>query len=70
MRTNNETGTATIRQLKNGEFFRLKKSETAPVWVRGEYIPATKKFSTHKYDDVNHENLRKGDLEVFIGVTF
>lgn len=70
MHTNDEAGTTTIRQLKKGELFRLKDSETAPVWVRGEYIPSEKKFSTHKYDDVNHENLRKGDFVAFIGFTF
>lgn len=70
MCTNDETGTTTIRQLKKGEFFRLKDSETAPVWVRDEYIPAAKKFSTHKFDDVNHEVLRKGDSVVYVGFIF
>ena len=27
----------TIRSLKRGKFFRLTQSDTAPVWVRGEY---------------------------------
>lgn len=70
MPTNNEAGTATIRQLKKGEFFRLKDSETAPVWVRDEYVPSEKKFSTHKYNDVNHETLRSGDCVVYVGFTF
>lgn len=70
MPTNNEAGTTTIRQLKKGEFFRLKDSETAPVWVRDEYIPSAKKFSTYKFDNVNHETLRKGETEVYIGFTF
>lgn len=60
----------TIRELKKGEFFRLKDSETAPVWIRGEYIPSEKKFSTHQYDDVNHERLCKGKTEVYVGFTF
>lgn len=70
MSTNDEATTTTIRRLKKGEFFRLKDSETAPVWVRDEYIPSAKKFSTHKFDDVNHETLRKGDSVVFVGFIF
>lgn len=70
MRTNDEAGTTTICQLKKGDFFRLKDSETAPVWVRGEYIREVKKYSTHKFDDVNHEVLRKEDCVVFVGFTF
>lgn len=26
-----------LRKVKHGEFFRLANSESAPVWVRGEY---------------------------------
>lgn len=59
-----------IRKLKKGELFRLKDSDTAPVWVRGEYIPSEKKFNTHRYDDVNHERLCKGETEVYVGFTF
>lgn len=59
-----------IRKLKKGELFRLKDSDTAPVWVRSEYVPSEKKFSTHRYDDVNHERLCKGETEVYVGFTF
>lgn len=61
---------SSIRKLKKGDFFRLKDSDTAPVWVRGEYVPSVKKFSTYQYDDVNHERLCKGETEVYIGFTF
>lgn len=64
------SATKSIRELKKGEFFRLKDSDTAPVWVRGEYIPEIKKFSTCKFDDINHEQPRKGDTKVFVGFTF
>ncbi|MDC1809088.1 hypothetical protein POZ03_01270 [Bacteroides uniformis] len=60
----------TIRELKKGEFFRLKDSDTAPVWVRDEYIPSLKKYSTYKFDDINHEHPLKGSIKVFIGFTF
>lgn len=59
-----------IRQLKKGELFRLKDSDTASVWVRGEYVPSEKKFSTYKYNDVNHERLCKGETEVYVDFTF
>ena len=60
----------TIRELKKGEFFRLKDSDTAPVWIRGEYIPSEKKFSTYKFDDVMKQQVRKGGTMVFVGFTF
>lgn len=58
-----------IRELKKGEFFRLKDSDTAPVWIRGEYFPSEKKYNIYKFDDVNHEALRKGNTMVFVGFT-
>lgn len=64
------SATKSIGELKKGEFFRLKDSETAPVWVRGGYVPLEKKFSTHKYEDVNHERLCKGETKVYVGFTF
>ena len=59
----------TIRELKKGEFFRLKDTETSPVWVRDGYIPELKKYSTYKFDDVNHEQALCGDTKVFTGFT-
>lgn len=70
MRTNDEAETTTIRQLKKNELFRLKDSKTAPVWVRGDYVPSEKKFSSHLYSDVNHERLRKGETKVYVEFTF
>lgn len=62
--------TTTIRALAKGEFFRLADNDTAPVWVRGEYIREAKRYSTHRFDDVNHERLIRGDRVVFVGFTF
>lgn len=62
--------TTTIRALAKGEFFRLKDSCTAPVWVRGEYSRQARKYSTHRFDDVNHERLLGGERVVFVGFTF
>ena len=60
----------TIRELKQGEFFRLKKSATAPVWVRGKYIPELKKYSTYKFDNISHEHHLKGSMQVYVGFAF
>lgn len=51
----------TVRELAKGEFFRLTESDTAPVRVRGEYSRHAKKYSTHRFDDVNHERLLRGN---------
>lgn len=59
-----------IKKLKKGDYFRLADSDTAPVWVRYIYIREAKKYSTHKFDDVNHECLRSGTKEVYVGFTF
>lgn len=60
----------TIRELKQGEFFRLKQSSTAPVWIRGKYVPKLKKYSTCKFDDINHERKLRGTTSVYIGFAF
>lgn len=60
----------TIRELKKGEFFRLKDTETSPVWIRDVYVPELRKYSTYKFDNVNHELARNGDTKVFTGFTF
>lgn len=62
--------TIAIKDLKRGDFFRTTDSDTAPVWVRGEYIREAKKYSSHRFDDVNHERLFCGDKLVFVGFTF
>lgn len=62
-----------IKDLPKGEYFTLNPLEfpkDSQVWVKGEYERSTKKYSTHKWSDVNHEVLRKGDKEVYIGFTF
>jgi hypothetical protein len=62
-----------IKDLAKGEYFILNPIEepnASQVWVRGEYIREAKKYSTYKWEDTNHETLRKGDKEVYIGFTF
>lgn len=63
----------TIKDLKRGEYFTLSSIEEpqeSQVWVRGEYIPEAKAYSTHKWSDTNHEVPRKGNKEVYIDFTF
>lgn len=62
--------TKAIKDLPRGEYFRLQDSDTASVWVRGEYIRQEKKYSTHRFDDVNHERLRPGTKQVYVDFTF
>lgn len=59
-----------IKDLKKGEYFKLKNSETAPVWVKGEYIRSEKKYSTYKFDDTNHERFLSPDKEVITDFEF
>ena len=61
---------ATIKTLPKGEFFKLSESESAPVWVRGDYDRASRTYSSHKFDDSNHEKFLKGSRAVFTGFTF
>lgn len=63
---------AKIKNLKQGEFFRLKDSETAPVWIRGEYdrLDGINKYLCTKFDDISHGHHYKGDKEVYIVFEF
>lgn len=59
-----------LKDLKRGDFFRLKDSDTAPVRVKGEYVRSEKKYSTYKFDDINHERLLSPDKEVITDFEF
>lgn len=59
-----------IRNINMGQYFRLKDTETAPVWVRGEYVRSEKKYSCTKFDDCNHEKLMKPTQDIYIGFEF
>ena len=55
-----------VKKVNQGTYFRLKNSETAPLWIRGEYIREAGKYSCYKYDDVNHEKLMKGSQDIYL----
>lgn len=61
---------AKIKTLPRGEYVKLRQSETAPVWVKGEYDRSSKMYELHKFDDINQTIYRKGDSFAFIGFTF
>lgn len=67
---NNMTTQAKLKDIKSGEYFKLKDTESAPVWVRGEYCRTERKFNTFKWTDFNHSRSLKGDTLVFVGFTF
>lgn len=41
-----------VNKVNQGTYFKLKPTETAPVWIRGEYDRSSKSYSCYKYDDV------------------
>lgn len=59
-----------LKELKKGDFFKLKDSDTATVYVKGEYDRSTKIYSCFKFEDVNDERFFKGSKKVFVGFTF
>lgn len=62
----------TIRELKVGELFKLKDTDTSPVWQRGEYVREEnlKKFCCTKYNDINHSKNFDGKQVVYVDFTF
>lgn len=59
-----------LRNVKQGDFFRLANSDTAPVWVRGDYNRSSKKFEVYKYNNVNYWNEFRGSRIVFVDFEF
>ncbi len=55
-----------LRQVKRGDIFRLKDSETAPLWVREDYDRSSKKFGCCMYDNINHFSEINGKRLVFV----
>jgi hypothetical protein len=51
--------------VKDGEF-----CEHSVVWCKGEYDHSSRKWFCHKFEDVNHSRLFKGEERVTIDFTF
>lgn len=59
-----------LRKVKQGTFFRLTESATAPVWVRDEYNRRDKKFEAYKYDNVYHWSEFSASRMVYVDFVF
>lgn len=55
-----------LRKVRQEEYFRFSNSESAPLWIRGEYDRSDKKFECYKYDNVNHWTEFKGTRLVYV----
>lgn len=60
----------TIREVKLGDYVRLACSETAPVWVRGEYDRSTKTYEMHRADDINDSKQFNPRRNCYVGFTY
>lgn len=59
-----------LRKTNQGQYFRLKDEETAPIWVRGEYVCKEGKYFCAKLDDCKHKKLINPTQDIYIGFTF
>lgn len=60
---------STIKDLKAGEFFKLK-ADAKRVYIRDEYDRSEKKYCCIAFDDINVCRLFNGSKKVFVGFTF
>lgn len=60
-----------VNKINQGTYFKLKPTDTAPVWVRDHFDRATQtSYACHKYEDSNHETFLKGNRDIYINFTF
>jgi hypothetical protein len=62
-----------LRDVKKGEFFRLRESETAPVWIKtGGWMRkgGKTKYECDQYEDCGRCNFYSADRVVFVGFTY
>ena len=59
-----------LNKVKQGTYFKLSPTETAPIWVKDHYTRASNSYACHKYDDVNHETFFRGTRKIYIDFTF
>lgn len=58
-----------LKDLKGDVYFKLRPTDTAPVWVKDEYDRSERKYLCHKFDG-NGERYIKGDTVVYAGFYF
>lgn len=61
---------AYVSNLTKGDIFKLSATETAPIWVRGDYDRSSKTYSCYQWEDVNRETFLKATRRVYTGFTF
>lgn len=59
-----------LKQVKKGEVFKFRPSETAKVYVRDAYDRESKKYEVYKFDDVCNYRFMKGTRIVYVGFVF
>lgn len=57
-----------LKDLKDG-FFKLRPTDSAPVWIKREYDRSERKYYCEKYDG-HGEKYLKGDTVVYAGFYF
>jgi hypothetical protein len=58
----------TAREVKIGDFVQF--TDGGPVWIRGAYDRASKKYSFYSADDINKERFVSGNKAVVVGFTY
>lgn len=59
----------TIESVKIGDLFKLKENSSV-VYVKGEYNRFAKKYTAHKWEDINHHIYKKKGTLVFVDFEF
>ena len=52
-----------VNKVNQGTYFKLKPTDTAPVWVRDHYDKSSKTYACHKYDDSKSRKISQGNKE-------
>lgn len=60
----------TIKQMLRGEYFKLRATDSARVWVRGDYVRGEDRYECHAADDVNEFIYLTGARVVFVEFTY
>ena len=60
---------STIKDLKIGEFFKLKENSKR-VYIREEYDRSERKYCCTAWDDISVCRMFDGSKKVFVGFTF
>lgn len=59
-----------LKDLKQGELFRIYGMDTGLVYIRGEYDRTQRKYECSLFDDIGRCRYFKGDKLVYVGFTF